>query len=119
MQGFLGAKLRRLAARNQGKRQSERKWKDVHGLLLSALAVAGHAAATLVVASRGVSTAGDLLQQPGVRRDAGLLGGGVDDGLQGLRQSQGDARRELFEARRSGRARVRDVDDLGRPRVPG
>src|SRR5919204_2777808 len=80
--------------------------------LLSALAVAGHAAAARVVTPLGICAARDLLQQPGVRRDTRLLSGGIDDRLERLRQSQRDSCAEVLEAGRRRRTGLGDVDEL-------
>src|SRR6266496_4442255 len=59
-------------------------------LLLSAPAIAGHAPPSRA-APLGVCALRDLLEQPGVRRDPGVLRRGVDDRLERLRQTEGDA----------------------------
>src|SRR5919197_353128 len=79
--------------------------------VLSALAVAGHAPATGAAAFRARAPR-DLLQEPGVGRDTGFLGGGVDDRLQRLGKPERDASAQRVLARRAGAAALLDVDEL-------
>src|SRR5919198_1666312 len=81
-------------------------------LLLSAPAVAGHAPPSRA-APLGVCALRDLLEQPGVRRDARVLSRGVDDRLEGLGKAKRDPGAERILSGRHRCALLLDVDELG------
>src|SRR5437763_8592104 len=80
-------------------------------MLLSAPAVAGHAAPT-GGPPRRVRAPRDLLEEPRVGRYARLLRGRIDDALEGFREAERDARAERVVGGRHRPALLLDVHEL-------